>query len=88
MLALQAPKGSQPKTRSPPTAKPLPDATKGLAAVEGEIPIMMPAKLATNKARFHPKRDLRPSTLPLCMLHSCCCQLSYCKYRCSDSSRD
>ena len=88
MLALQAPQGSQPKTRSPSTAKPLPDITKGLAAVEGEIPVMMPAKLATNKARSHPKHVLRPSRLPLYALHSCCCQLSCCKYRRSDSGRD
>ena len=50
-LVLQALKSPQPKTGSQQAFKPLPDIVKGLAAVEGEVPIMMPAKLATNKVR-------------------------------------
>lgn len=48
-IVLQAPKGSsQPKTGRQ-QVKAMPEASKGVAAVEGEVPIMMPAKLATNK---------------------------------------
>ena len=49
MAALQAPQGSNQLKTGSQQAKALPESTKGIAAVEGEIPIMMPAKLATNK---------------------------------------
>ena len=47
---VQAVKGSQQHTASQKPAKLAAETTTGLLAVEGEVPIMMPAKLATNKA--------------------------------------
>ena len=48
---VQAVKGSQQQTASQKPLKLAAESTTGLIAVEGEVPIMMPAKLATNKAR-------------------------------------
>ena len=50
LSCMQAGKGTQQQTGSQKLAKLAAETTTGLLAVEGEVPIMMPAKLATNKA--------------------------------------
>ena len=50
LVCTQAGKGPHQQTGSQKAAKLATETTTGLLAVEGEVPIMMPAKLATNKA--------------------------------------
>ncbi len=64
---MQVKRGSPQARTGSQQVKALPESTRGIAAVEGEIPIMMPAKLATNKVSplsFVQKR----LSLALCML--------------------
>ena len=70
VLHVQAGKGSHQQTGSQKPAKLAAETTTGLLAVEGEVPIMMPAKLATNKACMS-VFDTTPVALQL--LSECMC---------------
>ena len=64
---MQVKKGSPQARTGSQQVKVLPESTRGIAAVEGEIPIMMPAKLATNKVSAQ-SFALKRLSLALCML--------------------